>query len=60
MPLIYRVMHATQPHLIITVIIDHIEDLVEEIHLLSRHVNRLLLHRDVNTALVDIELAKHI
>ena len=47
-------------YLIITVVIDHIEDLVEEIDFLTRDVDSLLLHGNVNTTLVDVDLVEHI
>ena len=52
-------LHNTH-YLIITVVIDHIEDLVEETDFLTGDVNSLLLHGNVNTTLVDVDLVEHI
>ena len=47
-------------YLIIFIIIDHIEELVEERHLLTGDVHSLLLHGNINTSLVNVQLAEEI
>ena len=61
LPLIYNPKEpAFVPNLVVAVVVDHIEDLVEEADLLSRYMDGLLLHGNIDASLVDVQLAKHI